>query len=178
MRIVDICPSIELLFLENSHAIVKRGLDGVLRALKKRGFKALWCITNALDVGALHRRKRWYCICYRGNGIKLLKETPHDNMFFNWNKDKGSRIIQKPVRKADKEYIVSRCKMLGNSIVPQCAAYVWNKFVKHLQSDPLGSRLSHSIDIGKLRVSPPLNLEMDDGKNIFKKSYWATPLNA
>lgn len=169
MRIVDICPSIEILFLENSHAIVRRGLKGVERALHKRGFRMTWCIITALDVGALHRRKRWYCLCTRGNGFEKLIAASPSNTFYNWKKEKCVRMLPKPTARSDRLHMTDRCRMLGNSIVPQCAAYAWNSLIKfHLT-------IKGQVHVTPLRNAPSLNLVMCDGKKTFEKQHWATP---
>jgi DNA (cytosine-5)-methyltransferase 1 len=54
-----------LLFMENVSAIVNRGMSDVLRALAESGFAAEWMCLRASDVGASHKRERWFCIAYR-----------------------------------------------------------------------------------------------------------------
>lgn len=55
------------LFLENSPAIVSRGLDRVLSDLAALGFDAEWCCLPAAGVGAPHRRDRWWCLARRAD---------------------------------------------------------------------------------------------------------------
>lgn len=57
-------PSVTI--LENVAAIIKRqpGLDTVLADLAKNGFDADWTCIRASDVGACHRRERWFAIAY------------------------------------------------------------------------------------------------------------------
>ena len=52
------------LFLENVSAITSRGLDVVLADLAELGFDAEWLCLRASDVGAPHRRERWFCLGY------------------------------------------------------------------------------------------------------------------
>jgi len=49
-------------YLENVPAITSRGLDRVLGALAELGFDAEWLVLSAADAGALHLRKRWWCL--------------------------------------------------------------------------------------------------------------------
>jgi DNA (cytosine-5)-methyltransferase 1 len=49
-------------FLENVSAITNRGLDAVLGELAEIGFDAAWTCIRASDVGAPHRRERWFCL--------------------------------------------------------------------------------------------------------------------
>jgi DNA (cytosine-5)-methyltransferase 1 len=52
------------LFLENVAAIVTNGLGTVLGDISAMGYDARWCIVSASDVGANHRRERWWCLCH------------------------------------------------------------------------------------------------------------------
>jgi DNA (cytosine-5)-methyltransferase 1 len=64
IRIVrDVRP--RYVFLENVAAIaVGRALDAVLGALAEVGFDAEWICLRASDVGAPHRRDRWWCLAW------------------------------------------------------------------------------------------------------------------
>ena len=53
-----------VVILENVPAIRTRGLDVVLGGLASVGYDAEWGVYGAADVGAPHRRQRWYCIAY------------------------------------------------------------------------------------------------------------------
>lgn len=59
-RCADVLRPAEL-FLENSPAIVGRGLDRVLADLAAFGYDARWLVMGADDVGANHQRERWWC---------------------------------------------------------------------------------------------------------------------
>lgn len=52
-------------FLENVAALTLRGLDAVLGTLAGLGFDAEWGCLRASDVGAPHRRDRWWCLAWR-----------------------------------------------------------------------------------------------------------------
>lgn len=53
------------LFLENSPAIVNRGLEVVLHDLSALGFDADWLVLPASATGAPHIRARWFCFAWR-----------------------------------------------------------------------------------------------------------------
>ena len=62
-----------LVVLENVSAIVARrpGLDVVLAGLASLGFDAQWTCVRASDVGAPHRRERWFLVAYAyGSGLE------------------------------------------------------------------------------------------------------------
>ena len=52
------------IFLENVSAIITRGLSTVLADLAALGFDSEWLCLRASDVGAPHRRERWFCLGY------------------------------------------------------------------------------------------------------------------
>lgn len=55
------------LFLENVGAIVSRGLGTVLGDLAARGYDARWTCLSAAEVGAPHKRDRWWCLAESGS---------------------------------------------------------------------------------------------------------------
>ncbi len=52
----------KFLFLENVSAILSNGLGYVLGDLAERGYDCRWCCIRASDVGAPHRRERWFAL--------------------------------------------------------------------------------------------------------------------
>ena len=62
-RIVDeVRP--RFVFVENSPALIRRGLARVIGDLAKIGYDCRWCVMGADDVGAPHRRKRIWILAY------------------------------------------------------------------------------------------------------------------
>lgn len=60
----------KFLFLENVAAIRTRGLDTVVGELSRIGYDCRWGMLSAFDVGAPHRRERWFCLAH-ANGTGL-----------------------------------------------------------------------------------------------------------
>lgn len=63
----DIAEAIRLIrpqhvFLENVSAIRNRGLGAVLTSLHEIGYDAQWTTLRASDIGAAHRRDRWFAV--------------------------------------------------------------------------------------------------------------------
>lgn len=62
------------LFLENVPGIISKGLGDVLRDLAALGLAAEWGCYSAAEIGAPHRRDRWFCLAYAGRrGIDALE---------------------------------------------------------------------------------------------------------
>lgn len=53
------------LFLENVPAIRTRGLDTVIQKLTEIGYDIRWTMLSAADVGAPHKRERWFALAIR-----------------------------------------------------------------------------------------------------------------
>lgn len=61
------------LFLENVSAITGRGLETVIREITEIGYDCRWSCLSAAEVGANHRRDRWWLLAY-SNSEKLRNE--------------------------------------------------------------------------------------------------------
>jgi len=66
-------------FLENVPAIRTRGLDKVLHELTQERYDCRWLMLSAAEVGALHKRERWFLLGYsKHNGLAASKEQGSD----------------------------------------------------------------------------------------------------
>lgn len=52
------------LFLENVPAIRTRGLARVIEELTEAGYDCRWCMLSAAEVGANHKRERWFLLAH------------------------------------------------------------------------------------------------------------------
>ena len=131
--------------LENVAAIRTRGLDIVLSTLAKAGFNAEWACIRASDVGACHRRDRWWAVAYSnhpglqgcrterqfqqgGEKIQIAWSSSH-RLSSNWRE-----YISKPVLCRGDDGLsdrVDRLKALGNAVVPQVAAIPLSRVKSH-----------------------------------------------
>lgn len=76
MRIIDECPSIDVIFLENVANILNVGIAEVLEALQKRGWIAQWTVRTAHSQGAPHCRSRWFLLgCRDVAATRKVSET-------------------------------------------------------------------------------------------------------
>ena len=62
------------LFLENVSAIRTRGLDRVIEEITEIGYDCRWCMLSASDVGANHKRERWFCLARHTKGYRSDKD--------------------------------------------------------------------------------------------------------
>ena len=133
IRIIDECPSIQIVFLENVGNILKCGIKDVIESLTIRGFNLQWTIRTASSFGAPHVRSRWFCLAVRGNPdlshINYAQNT--DN---NWLNPPSPIYTFKPCYKEDPAFDTNwtlRCQCLGNAVVPHVVRYA---FIELLES--------------------------------------------
>lgn len=66
----EIKPS--FIFLENVPAIESRGAERVQEALAENGYASRWDHLSAAEVGANHRRERWFCLAFNAANANRL----------------------------------------------------------------------------------------------------------
>lgn len=133
MRIVDECPTIEVVFLENVANIANCGLKEVITELSKRGFNLQWTMSSAGSFGAPHVRNRWFCLATKpGDAMNLLTSLSFEKQEINqWAVETTEpRVTFKPVICPDASYDPCwshRAQTLGNAVVP---CVVRNAFIE------------------------------------------------
>ena len=135
----------KIIVLENTPAIINRGLPEVVGSLSKIGYDSEWSIISAASQGAPHKRERWFCVSYP-SGItnkRRASSNPNSNRIrnkspiqtrgqtFNAHVTEGLSYWQRfkapdPICDLDDgtPNRLSKLKALGNAIVPQCSQYV------------------------------------------------------
>ena len=63
-----------IVVMENVPAITSRGLDTVLGTMASLGYGARWGGLRASEVGAPHRRERWFCVCWLADSDEKRSE--------------------------------------------------------------------------------------------------------
>ena len=141
--------------LENVSAIVNRGLDTVLQEMAQAGYDAEWACIRASDVGACHRRDRWWCIAYaNSSGLQRCRsecelQKSSEKIQTSWRCshqlecDWRSYLSEPVLRRGDDGLSsrVHRLKALGNSVVPQVAAIPLRRVIDiHISSCQLNSK--------------------------------------
>jgi len=118
--VADIRPT--FIFLENVPAIRTRGGERVVKELAALGYDCRWDTLSAFDVGAPHKRERWWLLAY-ANLTRLEVGQPRDagecsspfgKSWWLAEPNVGRVVNGLPMR-------VDRIKCLGNSVVPACA---------------------------------------------------------
>lgn len=116
LRVADMlkCP---LLFLENVSHIISLGMTTIISELcHKRGYELRWIVISAESIGALHVRKRWFCLAIKPGFSFTATKTAHYKPFDWSTKTAPARATINPLPDN-----VNRLRMLGNSLVPDVA---------------------------------------------------------
>ena len=166
IRIVEECPSIKVLFLENVANITSCGLVDVITELVNKGFNMQWMMRSASSQGAPHVRNRWFCLAVRADSPPdIFSELDHllDNTHasFSWdNTEPSIRVSFKPSYKEDETYDtnwISRCQTLGNAVVPSVVQEVFVELVRMYKIwKPLSTCFRNSsMDVASLQYPVP-----------------------
>jgi len=91
----------QFIFLENVPNVVKWALPRILKDLSKMGYDAAWCVVAASEVGAPHKRSRWFLFAYSNDASKHAmrfhepQSSPQEferNDFSNTNGERRNEI--------------------------------------------------------------------------------------
>lgn len=129
-------------FVENSPALISRGLGTVLGDLSELGYDAQWGIVSAANVGAPHLRKRiWilaHAMCQRSQGCSTQepknKHTFKPLLLQHW--PPGPRAQQFIPRMVDGlANRMDRLRCIGNGQVPTVAEMSFKMIQNNIQDD-------------------------------------------
>ena len=121
------------LFLENVSNIRTKGMDTVIQELAQIGYDCRWTMLSAAEIGAPHKRERWFLLAYSkifcGRG--KIQDVYSSNEKIKRSQSKHQKKLWKPitadwwssesdlVRVADGiSFRMDRLKRLGNAVVP------------------------------------------------------------
>jgi len=180
------------LFLENSHVLsTPENILVVVDAFNELGYDCRWMVCQATCVGALHQRKRWFCLANK-RGVDTKIYIPDVNKF-DW-------AVGEPERQVEKYSVENRILLgfLGNAVVPDQVRYAFSTLVnlstlKTKSNEKNGFSVNGKITTFKLKhqktlplniiISPRVNessfaVRCDVTKILTKPviaKYWATP---
>jgi DNA (cytosine-5)-methyltransferase 1 len=121
--------------VENSPALVIRGLERVLADFAELGMDAIWTTIRASDVGARHRRERMFiCAHAHGDGLQGRDGGPLARIAVQTLGDDAHwPAISAPFGCRSADGIparVDRTHALGNAVVPQIAEWIGRRIVE------------------------------------------------
>jgi DNA (cytosine-5)-methyltransferase 1 len=114
-------------FVENSPALVTRGLHRVLGDLASLGYDSRWIVMGAGHIGANHERERLWILasdsrCKRhGSSKNEIRAGGYGAVYgCRWSSEPGICRVDDGVA-----HRTHRLKAIGNGQVPQCRAAAW-----------------------------------------------------
>jgi DNA (cytosine-5)-methyltransferase 1 len=149
----------KFIFLENVSAIRTRGLDTVTQELTEAGYDCRWGFISAADLGAPHRRERWFCLAYNANRpndhtVRTIQDGPFAQSpgDYSVTDPNRTRLEVREPRSSDKQSSVvrsswwitepsvgrvvnglpcrvDRIKCLGNAVVPEQAKEAFKRLL-------------------------------------------------
>ena len=165
IRITKECEP-KYVFLENSHVLsALENVRVVVDAFDELGYDCRWLTCQATCVGALHQRKRWFCLVNKRNVD--TKIYIHDVSKFDWT-------MNEPDRQIEKYSVVNRNLLgfLGNAVVPDQVRYAFATLVnlstlKMKLNEKNGFSVNGKITMFKLnhQKTPPLDIVISPRRN-------------
>lgn len=140
-----------LVFLENVPQILGLGMDALAATLSgaELAYDLRWVVVSAERVGALHQRRRWFCLAARSDDrgrdavrragalLDAGRAEP-----FRW--DAATVSLTPRATVVDNRLRRSRIALLGNSVVPDAVRLAFDLLVRCAVTDLLGPTVSGS----------------------------------
>eukprot|EP00798_Chlamydomonas_sp_ICE-L_P028559 gene28559-31719_t len=139
-RVLDECPYVEAVLLENSTVLRSQGLVEIVEAFEKRGYRVAWGNLSAVSVGARHRRARIWVLALKGKMLEhkisdeALRKSAELALGFPFANLEGDvpRLETKVPRSS---LGVRRWKAMGNAIVPSVARLAFALLLSRMRAD-------------------------------------------
>ena len=165
IRITKECDP-KYLFLENSHVLsTPENIKVVVDAFDGLGYDCRWMTCQATCVGALHQRKRWFC---------LVNKRCVDTKIYIPDVNKFDWTVIEPDRQVEKYSVENRNLLgfLGNAVVPDQVRYAFGTLVnlstlKTKNNEKNGFSVNGKITTFKLKhqKTAPLNIVISPRHN-------------
>jgi DNA (cytosine-5)-methyltransferase 1 len=105
-----------MVFFENVSEVLSsndgKDIAAIRTTMTDLGYDMSWTVCSALDVGALHLRKRWFCLCVKRG---FLPPAMVADRLFDWSTPPALILPDAGLETS------KRLFMLGNALVPLCA---------------------------------------------------------
>ena len=165
-RLLDECDCVKYVLLENSPFMRTRGFDTLKKLFSDRGFTVHDTIVSGREMGALHQRRRWFCLACRGrNDLKLCRAQQ-----FNWQSEPVERVL---LRDGRYKLFKALCGFFGSSVIPACVVMAYNTLLVGADPEKTPRHPSRYFAYRQARV---LDLQIANGEETVTRQSWPTPL--
>lgn len=158
-----------LVILENVPAVCKHVVTFqiIQKMFESLGFCMVWTILPAYAVGLPHNRNRWFCVCFKSlHDLLPLEHIQH------------APPVEEPAlngtAKVDALYW-KRWKLLGLSMVPQCALKAIQLCVHHAINNSTPGKFQCVRAIHDIPAKPNLCLRLVGNNRVLHKPLWPSP---
>lgn len=165
-RVLDQLPLVEAVFMENSPALRKYGLERIIECFESRGFSVTWGNLAASHLGARHRRMRiWILATKTPDSLSeltdpVLQKSAERALRYPFKRceEDISRLVP---RQTDtiRSVCIKRWNGLGNAIVPPVARLAFAILMSARREGVTG-------ELSTLISAVPIRWSLDD---VFKK---------
>jgi hypothetical protein len=132
----ELSGSLKIIFLENVPNFINTGMDQVVSALHRLGFRVAYGTFSASSVGASHQRRRWFCLAVKPGYERRLGAPPAASTTADFS-ERVPRFRKRTV--TARRGMLRRCSLLGNAVVPQCAAHAYARLLQGLKGAARGA---------------------------------------
>jgi site-specific DNA-cytosine methylase len=192
---------VPIVFLENVPGVVQSAANTIVQEFAKNGYNVGQTIVSAAEVGAVHLRKRWFCMAVKPGRINMLEliANKSSGYTFTWNlPEPVPRLVPKMI---NRRIYNKLWKAIGNTVVPSSVQRAWDMLQKaHIGqlSDTIlqstDASLSHHIQLTKgthsIFIFPKPDhsgerytdirlkvLSPTGSRQFLTKKLWATPMS-
>ena len=135
------------------------------KALRVLNMKAVWTYMPAYVVGLPHNRRRWFCVCYRS----ITDLTPLCSL------PRGPARPPPPLNGEQVEGYWKRWKLLGSSLVPQCARLAIYRCSRYAIAHDVTDFYHIPEEDRTSGVKPDLHLKLCGNGLVIHKPLWPSP---
>lgn len=174
-------------FLENVSAIRTRGLSEVVNAFTKIGYDCRWSCLSASDVGAPHKRERWFLLAHsnslsirlsdkqRSTSTAIIGNNGSEESMAHSNNDRNFEHESELDRPKNSEEKIIREKFSATGSSCTTSTGKWNYSMCGLEvSDSLAHANGIGTQIQARRGISTIKMFGSSSKNeCFTKNYWA-----
>ena len=120
LRIVDGSKA-RAVFLENVPGVMRESASIIHELSVKRKFELRWEFDSSHDIGAPHKRVRWFCLCVKkGSKLETTVTTTKAGGYapYDWSGKGPSRTCSRSTDRDGCIRSMKRWGLMGNSVVP------------------------------------------------------------
>jgi site-specific DNA-cytosine methylase len=169
-RLLDEFENPSYVFLENTPLISRdRNYGNLIKQLQKRNYEIAFVIMGASQVGARHKRLRWFLLARQPMAPPLhFRKRKMEELLQMFNQKVPMRVLPRSPGKAQRS--VRTCKVFGNAVCPAQAA----EALRILDAQ-LGQDTESMTKVPLRRMAPLKPVTVGRRGNVYQNQDYDTP---